>query len=82
MKNINCVGELGQLNDPECAVRVSNPDFPHSLAYRVDWLPIVGITTALDLIELMAGVTPSREWEFAQVVQCTAAEPQWFCIDH
>ncbi len=82
MKHINRVGEFGQVDDPECAVHISNPDFPHPWAYRVHWFPIVGISTALHLIELMACVTPSREREFAQVVQCATAKPQWFRIDH
>lgn len=76
------VVELRDVNDPKCTVCIANPNFPCPGAYRIHGLPVVGISTALDLIELVAGIASRRKRKLAQVVQRAAAKLEWFRIDH
>jgi hypothetical protein len=82
VKDVDGISELGNVDDPECPGCIPNPNFLHTLAYGFHRLPVVRFLAVLNLIELMAGLAPSREWKGTKVIQGTAPKLYRLGIGH
>jgi hypothetical protein len=49
-----------QIDDPERARAIANPDFANAPAYRLHWPPVIRLKTALDAVKLVASGPPRR----------------------
>ena len=66
----------------ERANLIPNSNLLDTLAHRVHGLPVVRIPAGLHLVQLMAGLSPGRQREGAQVFQRTAPKLDRFGISH
>ena len=82
MKYVHRFGELGHIDNPKRAGRLSNADFFHALTHRVQGLPVICILTVLHLIDLMARLTSGCERKGAQVIQGSTPELNGLGIAH
>jgi hypothetical protein len=50
-----------QIDDPERARAIANPDFANAPAYRLHWPPVIRLKTALDAVKLVASGPPRAD---------------------
>ena len=80
MQDVDCIGELRHVDDPECSCSIPNPNLLDALTDGRHWLPIVGLATALHLVKLIAGLAPCRGGESAQIIKDTGPELDRFNV--
>jgi hypothetical protein len=80
VKHANPFLQRREIDDPERAGRLANPNFPHAGADAWHRLPIVGIAPHLDSPTLMSGFVPRILWKIPDGAFCIADPGKWFHI--
>ncbi|CAG9261003.1 hypothetical protein BCEP4_2320013 [Burkholderia cepacia] len=74
VKHVDGVGEGRDVNDPECAARFAQANFPHADADGAHRLPVVRRQAALHLVDLVAGFASRGQRKTAKIGEGAADE--------
>lgn len=66
---MNLIAEFGDLHDAKCVTILRNSNLARPRPDRWKGLPVVGLLSALNLVELIPGVAPRFVREGPQIVQ-------------
>src|SRR5262249_50257797 len=69
MQHVNGVGKGSDVDHPVCSRRVADSDFPNARADRRHRLPVAGVATRLDEVELVASIPARLFGEASQAIE-------------
>lgn len=78
MKHVNGFGPAGIVDNAKSTGVIDNSEFFDALPYGRHRFEIVGLVTALNFVELVAGVVTRTDWKSAEPVKRIAKESDWF----